>query len=310
MHAIESIDRFLGCLLGLACGDAVGTTVEFSPRGSFPPVTDMVGGGPFRLQPGEWTDDTSLALCLAASLIERNSFDPVDQMERYCRWKDEGYMSSNGECFDIGNTTYEALSKYRMSVNPFSGPTRPNSAGNGSLMRLAPVPMFFSNDIDKATFYSGESSRTTHGAREAVDACRLFGKQLAMALTGESKDSILFSAKERFTGEKTLAQSIQDIADGSYADKSEADIRGSGYVVKSLEASLWCFLKTDNFKDAILKAVNLGDDADTTGAICGQIVGAYYGIADIPKHWLARLAKREMIEGMAGELFQRSIAKE
>jgi len=298
-------NRYKGCLLGLACGDAVGTAVEFKPRGSFPPVTDMIGGGPFNLKPGEWTDDTSLALCLGESLLECNGFDPKDQMDRYIRWRDEGYMSSNGEFFDIGNTTATALFRFEASGEPFSGSTHDRSAGNGSIMRLAPVPMFFSSDMRAVVHYSEESSRTTHGAREAVDACRLFGKQIAMALNGATKEDILFKALDEVLFPDSLSDSILEIATGRYREKSEDKIRGSGYVVHSLEAALWCFLKTENFKDAILKAVNLGDDADTTAAVCGQIAGAFYGVEDIPDSWLARLAKRDMIEEMALSLFRR-----
>src|ERR1051325_1654209 len=136
-------NRFRGCLLGLAVGDAVGTTVEFQPRGSFPPVIDMVGGGPFRLKPGEWTDDMSMALCLATSLVEQNGFDPKDQMDRYCRWWKEGYLSSNGSCFDIGNTVSDALRRYGRTGEPMAGSTGSHSAGNGCIMRLAPVPLFY-----------------------------------------------------------------------------------------------------------------------------------------------------------------------
>jgi ADP-ribosyl-[dinitrogen reductase] hydrolase len=127
-------------MMGLAAGDALGTTVEFKAPGSFFPLTDMVGGGPFALEPGEWTDDTSMALCLADSLIQKQGFDPRDQMERYFRWYREGYMSSNGRSFDIGNTTRTALEKFEATADPFSGPTGPRAAGNGSIMRLAPVP--------------------------------------------------------------------------------------------------------------------------------------------------------------------------
>ena len=133
-------DRFSGCLLGLAAGDAVGTTVEFQPRGSFTPLTDMVGGGPFRLPAGAWTDDTSMALCLGYSLVEKGGFDPADQMDRYCAWRDEGYLSSTGDCFDVGVTVSGALSRYKAGGDPFSGSTDPYSAGNGSIMRLAPIP--------------------------------------------------------------------------------------------------------------------------------------------------------------------------
>ena len=139
-------DRFRGCLLGLAVGDAVGTTLEFKRRASFTPITDMVGGGPFRLKAGEWTDDTSMALCLATSLVDTGVFNPKDQMDRYCRWENDGYLSSNGKRFDIGSTVAEALSQYRKTGNPIAGLTRPDSAGNGSIMRLAPVPMFYFPD--------------------------------------------------------------------------------------------------------------------------------------------------------------------
>ena len=152
--------RYQGCLLGLAVGDALGTTVEFKPPGSFTPLADIVGGGPFGLEPGEWTDDTSMALCLAESLIEKNGFDPHDQMERYCKWYREGYMSSNGKCFDIGNTVRTALEIFEETGDHISGPTDSRSAGNGSIMRLAPVPLLFANFPEKAIQLSGESSIT------------------------------------------------------------------------------------------------------------------------------------------------------
>ena len=158
-------DRFRGALLGLATGDAVGTSLEFKSPGTFQPITDMIGGGPFGLKPGHWTDDTSMALCLAASLVECQGFDAHDQMRRYVRWWREGYMSSTGRCFDIGITTAEALKTFERTGNPFAGSTDPHKAGNGALMRLAPVPMFYANKPAEAIERSGESSRTTHGAQ-------------------------------------------------------------------------------------------------------------------------------------------------
>lgn len=172
---MNRIDRYRGCLLGLAAGDALGTTLEFRRPGTFEPIDDMIGGGPFRLRPGEWTDDTSLALCLAESLIERQGFDPIDHLERYVRWYTEGHLSSTGTCFDIGTTTREALRRFMTSRKPFPGLTSPHSAGNGSFMRLAPVPMFYAGDPERAIELSGESSRTTHALPVAVDACRYFG---------------------------------------------------------------------------------------------------------------------------------------
>jgi ADP-ribosyl-[dinitrogen reductase] hydrolase len=133
---MDTADRFHGCLLGLAVGDAVGTTLEFKPPGSFTPINDMVGGGPFRLKPGDWTDDTSIALCLATSLVEKNGFDPKDQMDRYCRWWKEGYLSSNGTCFGIGNTVSAALRRYGQTGDPIAGSTNSRSAATARLCGL------------------------------------------------------------------------------------------------------------------------------------------------------------------------------
>lgn len=296
-------DRFRGSLLGLACGDAVGTTVEFKPRGSFTPVSDMVGGGPFELNAGEWTDDTSMALCLAVSLLEKQGFDPRDQAERYCRWRDEGYLSSNGRCFDIGNTIAGSLLRFNVTGDPFSGSVSPRSAGNGSIMRLAPIPMYYVEDLSLVARYSAESSRTTHGTKEAIDGCRLFGVIIAKTLLGESKEEILFGDHSIILGGDPLAPKIADIAAGNYRDKQEAGIRGSGYVVASLEAALWCFYRTETYREAITKAVNLGDDADTTAAVCGQLAGAYYTNNGLPAGWLEKVAMYEYIESLADRLY-------
>ncbi len=169
---MKPIERYRGSLLGLAVGDAVGTSLEFQPPGSFAPLDDMVGGGPFGLAPGQWTDDTSMALCLAESLIDRRGFDPVDQLQRYVRWYRDGHLSSTGRCFDIGNTVQDALLRFERTGEPYCGPTHRMSAGNGSIMRLAPVPLFYRANPREAIARSGESSRTTHGAAAAVDACR------------------------------------------------------------------------------------------------------------------------------------------
>jgi ADP-ribosyl-[dinitrogen reductase] hydrolase len=295
---MNKLNRFRGCLLGLACGDAVGTNVEFKRRGMFDPVTDMVGGGVFQLEPGQWTDDTSMALCLAASLVDRAEFDAKDQMTRYCLWMETGYMSSNGKCFDIGMTVGRALQDFKMSGNPFSGSTNPRTAGNGCIMRLAPIPMFYYPDRIAAINMSGESSRSTHGAEECIECSQLFGAILFQALDGCSKEEVLFGHDiKKFTSMK-----VAGIANGNYCKKTEIDIRGSGYVVQSLEAALLCFWNTKNFKDAILMAANLGDDADTTAAICGQVAGAFYGEQSIPEHWLNLLAMKETIVALAETL--------
>ena len=290
-------NRFRGCLLGLAIGDAVGTTVEFKSRGSFSPVTDMIGGGVFGLQPGQWTDDTSMALCLATSLITKNEFDPEDQMDRYWRWYRDGYLSSTGKCFDIGGTVGDALESFRRTGKPFSGSTSPNAAGNGSLMRLAPIPIFCFPELQKILHFAAESSRTTHGAPECLEACQLFSEILFNAFSGMDKEPVLFK-----TTFKPSTPKIRNIALGNYRDKDINQIRGSGYVVESLEAALWSFYQTDTFEAAILQAANLGDDADTTAAICGQIAGAYYGESGIPTKWLERLFMRAEIAKLADTL--------
>ena len=295
------VDRFRGCLLGLAAGDAVGTTLEFEPRGTFEPLTDMVGGGPFGLEAGQWTDDTSMALCLATSLIEQHGFDARDQMERYCRWADEGDLSCTGTCFDIGGTVKSALARFRRTGEVHAGPTDPGSAGNGCIMRLAPVPMFFYSDLQAAESRAGESSRTTHGATECIDASRLFGRILWRALRGSSKEEVALADAAAFEG----AERIGAIARGEYRRKPRTAIRGSGYVVESLEAAMWCFHTGDSFEDSVLLAANLGDDADTTAAVCGQVAGGPYGRSGVPDRWLNRLSMSEEITQLAVELCDR-----
>jgi ADP-ribosyl-[dinitrogen reductase] hydrolase len=291
-------NRYRGCLLGLAVGDAIGTTVEFKARGSFAPVTDMVGGGAFGLKPGQWTDDTSMALCLAESLVQKNGFDPRDQMTRYMDWYRHGTLSSTGVCFDIGGATRAALEKFQISGNPISGSTAPFSAGNGSLMRLAPIPMFYAPDREKARSYAVGSSRTTHAAQECLDACMLFAGMLVKALEGMTRDEILFGDR----GEAIQSEKILSIARGEYQQKKVHQIRGGGYVVESLEAALWCFWITESYPEAVLAATNLGEDADTTAAICGQLAGAFYGQAGIPQPWLEKLYMREEIISLSDQL--------
>ena len=296
--------RFRGCLLGLAAGDALGTTLEFRAPGSFAPLTDMVGGGPFELQPGQWTDDTSMALCLAHSLLYCRGFDAVDQMNRYCNWYRHGYMSSTGECFDIGGTVRQALEAYLRSGDPFSGSQAESSAGNGSLMRLAPIAMYFAHSpLTTVARMAADSSRTTHAAAEAVDACVLFAAQLCRALAGHDKPGILLGHRAQ-----PQTPTIASLALRDHAAVDVAAIRGRGYVVDALSAALWCFATTDDFASAVLKAANLGDDADTTAAICGQLAGAYYGLEGIPFAWQQKLHDFPMLVTVADDLMQAALS--
>lgn len=310
------IERYRGCLLGLAAGDALGTTVEFKAPGTFRSVEDMMGGGKFGLNAGEWTDDTSMALCLAESLIEKRDFDPADQLRRYIRWYREGHMSSTGKCFDIGNATAAALHRFEKTGEPYCGSRNPKSAGNGSLMRLAPVPLFYARAIAyrhddggplEAIERSGESSRTTHGARNTVDSCRYLGALIAGAVNGFEREELLsehFSPVGSEYWEKwPLADEVAKVAAGSFKRKEPPEIRGRGYVVGSLEAALWAFYKSDSFEEGALMAVNLGEDADTTGAVYGQLAGAYYGERDIPESWRHKIAHRLILEYFAERIY-------
>lgn len=296
--------RHRGALLGLAVGDALGTTVEFSARGTFEPVTDMVGGGPFRLEPGQWTDDTSMALCLGASLLEKRGFDAADQMERYLHWRDEGYMSSTGRCFDIGTTVGGALREYERTGDPFSGPTDPDTAGNGCIMRLVPVPMA-ATDEWQAAEWGALSPRTTHGAKECREATLLFSVLLWRALHGAPREELTHPSPPHGLDPEALSPPVRAILEGEWREKSRRRIHGTGYVVKSLEAALWCFERADTFAEAVLEAVNLGDDADTTGAVCGQLAGAHWGEEGIPLRWRERVAMADEIRGMADRLCER-----
>ncbi len=306
--------RARGSLLGLAVGDALGTTLEFRRPGTFAPVTDLVGGGPFGLRAGQWTDDTSMALCLGESLLACGGFDARDQMERYCRWWSAGYMSSTGKCFDIGMTVRGALDRFLADGDPMAGDTDPYSAGNGSLMRLVPVPLFFAKAGTRAAVaQAAESSRPTHGAAAAVDACRYFAALLVGALAGVSKAELLSpryapaDAPDLWTAHP-LDPAVDAVAAGSFRTKPDAAMEGSGYVVASLEAALWAFARGGSFEEGALLAVNLGDDADTTGAVYGQLAGAFYGEPGIPARWLEKLHWRAEIAAMADRLWTEGAA--
>jgi len=308
----EVCGRYIGSLIGLAAGDALGTTLEFKPPGSFAPIDTIVGGGPFHLKPGQWTDDTSMALCLADSLVQCQGFDAQDQIDRYLRWYEEGYLSSTGSCFDIGNATRAALERYQQTGNPIAGSDDPRAAGNGSIMRLAPVALYYAALPEAATDYCVQSSATTHGTRECLDACAYFGALLVGAVCGADKEELLsprYHPVAGFWQRTPLCPGIDNIAAGSFRHKEPPAIKGSGYVVQSLEAALWAFYKTDNFREGALLAVNLGDDADTTGAVYGQLAGAYYGIDGIPSAWRQVIYNGSFIEELAMKLYQLRVEK-
>lgn len=283
-------DACRGALLGLAIGDALGTTLEFKARDQGR-VDDIVGGGPFGLEAGFWTDDTSMASCLAYSLIKSQGFDARHQMESYSYWYRYGAYSPTGTCFDIGVTVRNALENFLRTGEPYSGSEDPSTAGNGSLMRLAPVVLWRNADFAEAVHYAGESSRTTHQAKEAVDACRYWGALLYGAINGVAKDVLLngvYSPVSGYWERNPLAPTVREVAEGSYKHKLRSQIQSTGYVIHTLESALWAFNSTEDFRSGALAAVNLAGDSDTTGAVYGQLAGAFYGETGIPISWIMK----------------------
>jgi ADP-ribosylglycohydrolase len=302
-------DRQRGCLLGLAIGDALGAAVEFQMPGTFEPVTDYRAGGPHGLNPGEWTDDSSMALALADSIADVG-WDLDDQAERYVAWWRTGKYSSNGRVFDIGITTSAALMRFVETGNAReSGARDERSSGNGSIMRLAPVPIAyhrcFPDQLAMLDERAAESSLPTHASPQCLSSCRYFALLMAGLIHGLDRDEVLSPDWEPLQQLRTLEplhDEVGEVSRGSFRERQPPEISGSGYVVRSLEAALWAFHDAADFRDAVLKAVNLGDDADTTGAVCGQLAGAYWGESDIPDAWIAGLAERSMIEDILQNL--------
>jgi ADP-ribosyl-[dinitrogen reductase] hydrolase len=277
-------DRAVGCLLGLAIGDALGTTLEFSARDSAVEVKDFVGGGPFHLQPGEWTDDTSMALCLADSLIACGGFDAHDLLDRFLAWYRSGLNSVTGSCFDIGLTTGRSLQEFERSGRLEAGPEDIRQSGNGSLMRLAPVAILFARDGASAAELAELQSRTTHPSPLAHDACRFYALLLTEALAGAPKERLL--APREWSGRAE----VRSIAAGGWTGKNRREISSSGFVIDTLEAALWCVGRADDFAEAVLLAANLGGDSDTVAAVTGQLAGAHWSMSGIPERWSSGVA--------------------
>ncbi|WP_245330420.1 ADP-ribosylglycohydrolase family protein [Bradyrhizobium sp. AS23.2] len=292
-------DRAYGAMLGLAVGDALGVPLEFSERDTRPHVSEMIGGGPFSLKPGEWTDDTSMALCLADSLIANNKLDEIDLLNRFVRWWKQGENSVNGNCFDIGITTRHALDRFiRLGTPAGSGPHNKDHAGNGSLMRLAPVAIFATSDVSEAVRLAHRQSMTTHANAVAAKACEFFATLLVEAMRGLDKDTVL---RSRFWFSH---DELNGIAAGNWVGKTRDEISSSGYVIATLEAALWCVHRTSSFEEAVILAVNLGHDSDTVAAVTGQLAGALYGRAGIPQRWLEKLVSRKQIEDRVAPLLR------
>ena len=278
-------DKAKGAFFGLAVGDALGTTLEFKERDTYEHITDMVGGGPFRLKPGEWTDDTSMALALAQTLVD-HGMNKIELLKNFTRWYRMGEFSHNGRCFDIGNTTRNALEKFIASEGTDDSPasTAFFNSGNGGIMRLAPAVLYAKN-IEEAVDYSIQQSETTHASPDCIECATELGNMLWL-LINDKYDTFV----------DDHAHLVKDL--------DRKDVSSSGYVVHTFEAACWSVASTDNFRDAVLLAVNLGDDADTVGAVTGQIAGALYGYSNIPQEWLNILAWHDEIDDLATRLIE------
>ena len=294
-----SKDIILGSLMGLAIGDALGAPVEFKKRGSFPYVDFYQDGGEFNLKSGQWTDDTSLMLCLVQSFLEKKEFSLEDQMSKFYRWWKEGYMSSTGVCFDIGNTTKAALQRYEATRDPIGG-LESDKASNGALMRLAPVPLFFHDSFFASQMHTQLQCQSTHGPKSCLDSAALlscyFYKIIQSDKSLETKKDIFnLSDVKSFLVHLHLSAEYNSFLDQSLFQKSPDEINAEGMAYNTLEAALYAFYHFDNFIDGLKFVVNLGEDSDTVGAVYGQLAGAFYGFEQLPKELILGLDQSAMI---------------
>ncbi len=297
-------DRYKGALVGLAVGDALSTGRKSKSSGRFEPSGDLTGGRAPEIEAGQWSGGTSMALCLATSLLECRGFDPRDQMDRYVRWLREGYLSSNGRAFGVGREALAALERYESTGEPYAAGGDAGTAGNASLMRVAAISMYLLHDGARAKELAARMSQTTHAAVEAVDACRYMTGLITGALRGESKEALLSDLYSPVYNywlfqQVALCPRIDRVARGVYKRKSASDLPAGEHAVDTLEAALWAFFKTDDFARGALRAVSLENDTGAAAAVYAQLAGAYYGYTAIPEEWRANIARRREIEDLA-----------
>jgi ADP-ribosyl-[dinitrogen reductase] hydrolase len=312
------IENIESCFLGLAIGDALGVPVEFTSRGYLKnnPVISMRGSGTWNQPAGTWSDDSSLAFCLAESLTK--GYDINDIGKLFVKWMKEGYWGAHGKVFDIGGTTRFALQRIFDGEDPlYSGDFDEDSNGNGSLMRVIPSSLYFHNtNSENLIERMREISGITHRHFRSVLSCFIFSKLAALLFQGFEKmdaysktiDEVeSFIATQDFN--PTEVNLFKRILSGSIVKEPEERIYSSGYVLHTLEASIWCFLNTNTYREAVLKAVNLGEDTDTTGCVTGALAGLYYGINEIPEEWKSVIASKDDIIALSKNFQNRILAK-
>ena len=299
-------ERFQGALVGLAIGDALAAHTQFRKPGTFAPVGDMLGGGPFDLPRGAWSDDTAMALLLGESLIEREGFDGHDQVARFARWQREGYGSSTGQSVGISASVARALAMAQYKRQPFAGSHDPDHLEKDPLSRVAPAVMYFFADAKSAVFRAGEAARVTVQAPMALDCVRLFAAMLHQALSGRDKEAVLRPPRDLWESPSTRPE-VFALYDGAWARRPATEITGGGNILQALEAALWCFERSANYREGALFAANLGRDSDVVAAVYGQIAGAHHGVSAIPGIWRNSLMKHEVVIDIADRLLTHAL---
>jgi ADP-ribosyl-[dinitrogen reductase] hydrolase len=298
-------------LFGLAVGDALGVPVEFKSRETIRqnPVTEMIGYGTYDLPPGTSSDDSSLAFCLAEALTEDFDLNVIGR--NFVKWYDENFWTPHGRVFDIGNTTRQAIRNLSTGTRPdLAGGFDEDENGNGSLMRVLPLLFFLKDkEINERFQITKQVSSITHGHIRSVICCFYYLEFARQLLNKENKFAIYQNLQSSIPEYlKTLSINLTEVAlfdrllKAKISDLQDEQIRSSGYVIDTLEASIWCLLTTGNYKDAVLRAINLGQDTDTTGAVTGGLAGILYGIDGIPANWITQLARRKDIDELAARL--------
>ncbi len=311
----DYVEEIKSLLLGLSVGDALGVPVEFCEREELKdnPVTDMTGYGTHNQPEGTFSDDSSLTFCLAEALTHKFDINLIAQ--NFIKWYTEGYWTARGEVFDVGNATRHAIYRLKDGINPMlAGGREAKDNGNGSLMRISPL-VFYLKDKDVSERYelTKQVSAITHGHIRSIISCFYYIEFARLLLAGKDKfeayrelQSIVPSFLYSLNVDSTEISLFDRLLTGNIYELAEDDIHSSGYVLHTLEASIWCILKTNSYKDAVLLAINLGDDSDTTGAVVGCLSGLLYGLKSIPEEWLSKLARRNDIENLA-ERFGKSL---
>jgi ADP-ribosyl-[dinitrogen reductase] hydrolase len=308
-------DRYRGLLLGLALGDALAAPVQHRRPGTFTPVGDLLGGGPYDLPRGGWSDDTAVALLLAESLLEQGAFDAREFVARLARWQRDGYGSATGQCLGITATTARALAQAQWSGNPFAGSHDPARADREPLVRAGIVAAWALDDPERAIELAAEVARPTHQAPVALDACRYFAALVVGALQGAPKAELLapdFSPVPGLWARKPLKREVARIAAGDWRAAAAApDLAAyaAGSAVGALRLVLRALAAGHGYRDTVLTAVNLGLDADANGALAGQLAGALYGAGALPPHWVASLAEADRVAGIADRLLTGALGR-